>query len=145
MISPITTSSMGIWVIFPLRRARHFILEDSSCNLANASSLPYSEIVEINEAKNIAITMPTVSYQSKFWIKKIVLIASAIKRIFMIGSPSVCNKSLKKLSRFFEVIWLLPYLLRFYTTCLSVNPISKLFSVFIHSLLTITILRKHLK
>ena len=58
-------------------------------------------ILETKEAKKIAITIPTVSYQSKSLIKKIVLIPSAISRIFIIGSEKVSINNLKKLSCFF--------------------------------------------
>ena len=40
-------------------------------NFSNAFSLPYSEIVEMNDAKKIAITIPIVSYQSKSLNKNI--------------------------------------------------------------------------
>ena len=65
-ISPTTTSSIFTSATFLFLKTLHFILDDSSCNFSNAFSLPYSLTVEIKEAKNIAITIPTVSYQSKF-------------------------------------------------------------------------------
>ena len=60
-----TTSSIGISVILFSLFTLHFNFDDSSCNLLKASSLPYSDNVEIKEAINIAITIPNVSNQSK--------------------------------------------------------------------------------
>ena len=89
IISPTTTSSILISTTFPFLKARQFIFDDSSCNFSNAFSLPYSDIVDINDAKKIAITIPIVSYQSNCLIKNTVLIARAINKILMIGSPKV--------------------------------------------------------
>ena len=41
----------------------------------------------------MAITIPTVSYQSKSFIKNIVLIPKAINKILIIGSENVSNNN----------------------------------------------------
>lgn len=87
MISSTTTSSILISVKLPFLFALHFIFDASSCNLKKAFSLPYSDIVDIKDARKIAITIPIVSYQSNDFIKKTILIASAINSILIIGSP----------------------------------------------------------
>ena len=100
----------------------HFIFDDSSCNLSKAASLPYSEIVEINDATKMAITIPIVSNQSKSLNRKIVLIARAINNIFIIGSPNVSIKSFIKLFFSFELIWLVPYFFLLSITSFVVRP-----------------------
>lgn len=70
IISPTTISSIGILIIPSNLLTLALVLEASCCNLSKAFSLPYSDKVEINEARKIAITIPTVSYQSKSFIKK---------------------------------------------------------------------------
>ena len=77
---------------------------------------------EINDAKKIAITIPSVSYQSKFLNKKTILIESAIKSIFIIGSDNDSNSILKNVLLFFLVISLLPYFFLNSKTSLSFSP-----------------------
>ena len=84
--------------------------------------LPYSDIEETNDAIKIAITIPTVSYQSKSLIKNIVFIPKAINNIFIIGSDKVSNNNLKKVSLFFFVRELLPYFFLFLITSSLVRP-----------------------
>ena len=107
---------------FPLRYTFVDNLLLSSNNLSNALLEPYSLIEEINDAKKIAITIPSVSYQSKFLNKKTILIESAIKSIFIIGSDNYSNSILKNVLLFFLVISLLPYFFLNSKTSLSFSP-----------------------
>ena len=66
--------------------------------------------------------MPNVSYQSKFLNKKTTFIASAINKIFIIGSDNDSINSLKNELLFFFVISLLPYFFLDSTTSFSVSP-----------------------
>ena len=99
------------------------ILEDSSVNLLNIFIEPYSLSEEISDATNIAITIPTVSYQSKSLIKNIIFIPNAINNILIIGSENVSNNNLKKESFFFFVNIFSPYFFLFSITISSVNPL----------------------
>ena len=74
---------------FPFRLTRHLILEDSSWSLTKAFSEPYSDIVEIKDATNIATAIPIVSNISKCLNKNITLTASTINNTLIIGSPKV--------------------------------------------------------
>lgn len=96
IISPTTISSIGILIIPSNLLTLALVLEASCCNLSKAFSLPYSDKVEINEARKIAIAIPTVSYQSKSFIKNIVFIPRAINRIRIIGSPKLLSNCLKR-------------------------------------------------
>ena len=78
---------------------------------------------DIKEAKNIAINMPRVSYQSKSLNKKTIFIASAIKSIFIIGSPSDSINNDKKLLVLLCLISLEPNFFLFSITSLSVSPL----------------------
>ena len=78
---------------------------------------------EINEAKNIAINIPIVSYQSKLRNKTITLIAKAIKSIFMIGSPNDSSNNFKNVFFFTFVISFVPNSILLFSTSLSLNPI----------------------
>ena len=102
--SDFTMSSIGISNSSLSLLTRHFILDDSSCSLSKAYDDPYSLKVDISDAIIIDITIPTVSYQSKSLIKKIVFIPRAIKRIRIIGSPKLSKNSIKKESFFMLVI-----------------------------------------
>ena len=55
----------------------------------------------MKDAKNIAITIPTVSYQSKSLIRNTNFIPNAIINIRMIGSPNDPIRSSKKLFLFY--------------------------------------------
>ena len=109
IMSPTTISSMSISIILLFLITLLFIFDASSSNFSNAFSLPYSDMVDMNDARKIAITIPTVSYQLKSLNRNNVFIANAIKSIFIIGSPSVTNSIFKKLSFSFLLKILLPY------------------------------------
>ena len=121
-ISPTTTSSTFISSTFPFLFTLHFILAASFCNLTKDFSLPYSEIVDIKEATKIAITIPTVSYQSKSCIRKRILMPKAINKIRIIGSPKLSKNLLKKVVPFASVISFVPFSLRLFSTSSSVSP-----------------------
>ena len=123
IISPTTTSSMVISFNSWLRRTLVLIFEASAWSCSKAFSLPYSDRVEINEARNMAITMPIVSYQSKFWNRNKVLMARAIKSILIIGSPKVAINLRIKLSFLAILIVLSPYFWRLFWTSSSVYPV----------------------
>ena len=99
-----------------------FILDDSSCNLLKAASLPYSDIDEIKEARNTATRIPIVSYISKSLNKKRILIANAIKSILIIGSANDSKNNLKKLFFFNLVILFDPYFFLCFVTSSLVKP-----------------------
>ena len=61
MISPTTTSSIGISFASPFLFTFIFILLDSSCIRANALLEPYSLTADMIEATTIATTIPIVS------------------------------------------------------------------------------------
>ena len=66
-------------------------------------------IDEIKEAKNMAIKIPKVSKQSKSRKRKTTLIAKAIKRILIIGSPNDSIRRRKKPFFFISVKLFVPY------------------------------------
>ena len=121
--SSTTTSLIGICIFFPSLFTLTLISDDSSVNLLKARIEPYSLILDIKEATIIASTMPTVSYQSKSLIKKIVLIPKAINNILIIGSENVSINNFKKVSCFFFVKAFLPYFSRLIITCSFVSPL----------------------
>ena len=55
-----TTSSIPISVTLLFLFTLHFSLDEVSCSFLKASSLPYSDKVDIKEAMNIANTIPKV-------------------------------------------------------------------------------------
>ena len=122
-ISSTTISLTGTSTTCPFLLTLAFIFEDSSVSLLNARIDPYSDILDIKEATIMAITIPTVSYQSKSLIKKIVLIPKAINSILIIGSEKVSNNNFKKVSCFFLLNILLPYLLLLIITSSSLSPL----------------------
>ena len=122
-ISPTTTSSTLISVTLISLFTRHLIFDASSCSLLNALSLPYSETVDIKDAKKIAITIPIVSYQSNDLIKNTTFIASAIRSILIIGSPSDSSNNLKKLLLLLDSILLVPYFFLFISTSFVLSPL----------------------
>ena len=63
----------------------------------------------MNEAKKMAITIPIVSYQSKFWKRNNVLTTKAIIKILIMGSPNVAISLWKNVSFLEATISLLPY------------------------------------
>ena len=77
----------------------------------------------------MAISIPKVSNQSKSLNKKTTLIAKAINKILIMGSPSDSINKRKKPSCLRLVISLVPYFLRDAVTCCSVKPLLKLFSI----------------
>ena len=113
-----------------------YIFIDSSCNFLKAFSLPYSLIVEINDAKNTAISIPKVSNQSKFLNKNTTLTDKAIKRILIIGSPKDSIKSDKKLLCLASLTTLLPYFFLLFNTSLSLSPFSPI-SILLNKLMII--------
>ena len=121
-ISPTTISPISISFICPFLKTFVLILEASSWSSSKAFSLPYSDTVDINEARKIAMTIPMVSYQSKSWNKNKVLTAKAINNIFIIGSPRVAISLWMKLSFWLALISLLPWVLRLLTTSSFVSP-----------------------
>ena len=121
-ISLTTTSLIGISLISLFLLTRHLILDASICNFLKACSLPYSDIVDIKEAIKIAITIPTVSYQSKSLIKNTILIPKAIIKIRIIGSPNDSNNFFKKLTLSIFSKALLPYVSLLLITSSSVKP-----------------------
>ena len=94
-MSPTTISPEGISIIFPFLLTLVLVFNCSSWSLANAFSEPYSLILDINEAKNIAIKIPIVSYQSKSRKSTTTLIPNAINNILMIGERLVLDKVIK--------------------------------------------------
>ena len=123
IISPTTTSSTFISMVLLSLFTLHLILDDSSCNLLNAFSLPYSDMVDIKDAKKIAITMPIVSYQSNDFIRNTIFIASAISNILIIGSPKDSNNNLKKLLLTLFSNLFVPYLFLLSITSLVLSPL----------------------
>lgn len=120
--SPTTISSIFNSIFLEFLFTLHFILEASSWSLWNAFSLPYSEIVEIKDAKKIANTIPMVSYILDSLNKNKTLIASAINNIFIIGSFNDSIKRVKKEFFFLFVNKLLPYFFLDSITSLSFKP-----------------------
>ena len=104
------------------------ILADSSLRRENAASEPYSEIVDITEASITATAIPIVSYQS--YLEKINnnLIANAIKRIFIIGSPKDSKNIFKTDFFLIFVNSLVPYFFLELITSFSERPV--LFIIF---------------
>ena len=82
----------------------------------------HDDIVEINEAINIAITIPKVSNQSKSRNKNMVFIPKAINRILIMGSPRDSKNSFIIPFCFAFVISLLPYFFLCSITSLFVSP-----------------------
>ena len=120
--SPTTTSSNEISVTFPFLLTLHFNFNDSSFSFSKAFSLPYSEILDIKEAKKIAIKIPSVSNQSKSLNKKTTFIASAINNILIIGSPKDSINKDRKLLVLPFLISLVPYFSLLSITSLSLSP-----------------------
>ena len=84
---PFTIIPSAYFYFLPFLITLHFICNASSCNFSNAFSL--SDIVDINDVRSIAITIPTVSYQSKSLNKNITFKTRAISKILIIGSLNV--------------------------------------------------------
>ena len=66
-------------------------------------------MVEIKDAKKIAIKIPRVSNQSKSRNKKTTFMAKATKRILIMGSPKDSKSKRIKLFCFFSVKTLAPF------------------------------------
>lgn len=121
-ISPTTISPIGSETIIPLRRTRHWIFPASSCSLAKADSLPYSDSVDTKVARKIAIAMPSDSNQSKWRNRKITFTASAASSTLMIGSPKL-DKNCRKNPRFLRRVSVLaPFSRRDASTSTGFNP-----------------------
>ena len=101
----------------------HFLTLFSLNNLLNALFEPYSLIVLIKVAKNIAINIPSVSNQLSSANKNTNLIASTIKSILIIGSPKDSNNNLKNVFLFLTTTSLLPYFSLLLTTSSLLSPV----------------------
>lgn len=107
-MSPTTASPISTSFIFAFLKTFVLILDASSCNSSKDFSLPYSDKVDMKDAKKIAITIPMVSYQSKSWNKNKVLTVKAINSILMIESPKVAISLWINVSLWLALISLLP-------------------------------------
>ena len=122
-ISPTTTSPVVISTTLPFLITFTLPFNASLCKRLKACSEPYSEIVEINDAKNMAISIPIVSNQSKCLNKTMTLIAKAISKILMIGSAKDSSNKCQKVFFLTSVISFVPYSVLLLITSLSLSPI----------------------